>query len=155
MKSRIKPYDKGKTFYLTVIFFLIIFSGCATKDAVRNISEDEVLRERVMTYWGHKISQEFDKSYTYEDPYYRKRFNMIKYIKSIDTARASWKSATIEGLKIDGDSAIIDMKVKVHITVAPSARDIEQEFPLKETWVKVDGIWYHVPKKSGRPEVTN
>ncbi len=156
MKSRIKSYDKEKTFYLTVIFFLIIFSGCATKEAVvRNVNEDEVLRERAMTYWGHKVRQEFDKSYTYEDPYYRKRFNMIKYIKSIDTARAKWTSANVENLQINGDSAIIDMKVKVHITVAPSARDIEQEFSLKETWVKVDGIWYHVPKKSGRPEVTN
>lgn len=155
MKSRIKPYDKEKTFYITVIFCLIIFSGCATKEAVRNISEEEVLRERVMTYWGYKISQEFDKGYFYEDPYYRKRLNMVKYIKSIDTARARWTSANVENLQINGDSAIIDMKVKVHITVAPSARDIEQEFSLKETWVKVDGIWYHVPKKSGRPEVTN
>lgn len=155
MKSRIKLLDKENTFYITVIFFLIIFSGCATKEAVRNISEDEVLRERVMTYWGHKISQEFDKSYLYEDPYYRKRLDMVKYIKGIDTARARWTSANVKNLQINGDSAIIDMKVKVHITVAPSARDIEQEFSLKETWVKVDGIWYHVPKKSGRPEVTN
>ena len=155
MKSRIKPYDKRNTFYLTGFFFLIIFSGCATKEAVKNISEEEVLRERAMTYWGHKVRQEFDKSYAYEDPYFRKRFNMVKYIKSIDTARARWTAADVESLQINGDSAIIDMKVMVHITVAPSARDIEQEFSLKETWVKVDGIWYHIPKKSGRPEVTN
>ena len=155
MKGSAEHLDGKKTFYLLVIFFLIIFSGCATKEAVRNISEDEVLRERVMTYWGHKIRQEFEKSYSYEDPYYRKRFNMVNYIRGIDTARASWTSSTIEGLKIEGDSAIIDMKVKLRITVTPSVKNIEQEVPIKETWVKVDGIWYHVPKKSGRPGVAN
>lgn len=155
MKGRAEHLDGKKTFYLFVIFLLIIFSGCATKEAVRNISEEDVLRERVMTYWGHKIRQEFEKSYSYEDPYYRKRLNMVNYIRGIDTSRARWTAASVEGLKIEGDSAIIDMKVKINIMVAPSVNNIEPEVPIKETWAKVDGIWYHVPKKSGRPGVTN
>lgn len=147
MKSRIKPYDKKNILYLTVIFFLIIFSGCATKEAaVRNVNEDEVLRERVMTYWGHKIRQELDKSYEYEDPYYRKKVNMINYIKSINVGpRYQWAGVVIEGLKINGDSAIVDMRVKTRLTVNNSV--IEPEVAVKEKWLKADGMWYHIQGK--------
>jgi hypothetical protein len=136
------------------IFFLIIFLGCAKKDAIRKISDEEILRERVTAYWNHKVKQEFDKSYEYEDPLYRKKNNMVNYIRSFNTARAGWYGAGIEGLKIEGDSAIVDMKVRVKIIVSPSG-SIEQDTPLKEKWVKVAGIWYHVPQKFKERQSSN
>ncbi|MGD1076280.1 MAG: hypothetical protein ABR903_09450 [Thermodesulfovibrionales bacterium] len=131
-----------------IIIFLIIFSGCATKEAIKGVSDEEALRERVMAYWNHKTKEEFDKSYGYEDPLFRKRVSMVQYIKSFNTERAVWTDAATENLKMEGESAIVDMKVKVKIFVTPS-KNIEQDVLFKEKWVKVDGMWYHVPQKSG------
>jgi len=132
--------------YLGMIFLLTIFSGCVTKEAVKNVSDEEVLRERVIAYWNHKIRQEFDKTYEFEDPLFRKKINIVNYIKGFNTARAGWTGASVEGLKIEEDSAIVDMKVRVKITVSSSG-NIEQDVQLQEKWVKVDGLWYHVPQK--------
>jgi hypothetical protein len=129
-----------------IIIFLIIFSGCATKEAVKGVSDEEVLRERIMAYWNYKVNEEFDRSYDYEDPLYRKMVNRVKYIQGIHTSRAKWTGVEIENLKIEGESAIVDMKVKMKIVVTPS-KNIEPDALLNEKWVKVSGTWYHVPQK--------
>jgi len=130
----------------TFIFFLIIFSGCAKKEAIKSVSDEEVLRGRVTAYWNHKVKEEFDRSYEYEDPLYRKKVGLVNYIKSFNTERAGWTNSAVEGLKIENESAIVDMKLRVRIVVKPS-KNLEQDVLLKEKWVKVDGIWYHVPQQ--------
>jgi len=154
LRDRAQHLEGSKAFYLTVIFFLIIFSGCAKKEAVRNISEEDVLRERVMVYWDHKIKQEFDKSYEYEDPLFKKKVNMVNYIKGFNIGKAEWSGAKIEGLKIENESAIVDMKIKLRI-IAGASGNIEHDTLVKEKWVKVDGVWYHIPQKFKERHDTN
>jgi hypothetical protein len=126
-------------------FLLIILSGCAIKNALKGTTDEELLRERVTAYWNHKIKQEFDKSYEYEYPLYRKKINVVNYIKSFDTAKAGWSGAGIERVDMRGENATVDMKIMVKIAVS-SSRDLEHDGFVKEKWVKVDGIWYHIPE---------
>lgn len=144
----------GHKFLYSAIFFLIIFTGCATKEAVKSVSDEEVLRDRVMAYWNHKVKEEYDLSYDYEDPFYRKRFNRTKYVKSINIdKRVGWKEVRIGDLKMEGDSATVVIKLRMRIG-APSA-GVEQDVAISERWVKVDGLWYHVQKKSMEQQGTN
>lgn len=99
-----------------------------------------------MAYWNYKIKQEFDKSYEYEDPLFRKQVNMINYIKSFNTAKAGWSKAQIERIDMVGDNATVDMKIEIKIAVS-SSKNLEHEGFIKEKWVKVDGIWYHIPQQ--------
>jgi len=138
---------QGKLFASSIIFFLIISGGCV-KNAVKNVPEEEGLRDRIVTYWGYKVKEEFDKSYAFEDPLFRKKITMVNYIRSFNTARAKWVGAEVEDIKIAGDIAEVAMKIKLSITVS-SARDLIQEAPINEKWVKVDGLWYHIPRKEG------
>jgi len=129
---------------LTIIFFLIIFSGCATKEAVK-VSDEEVLKERVMAYWNLKMHEEFDKSYQYELPLYRKNVTMVSYIKGFNTRVVKWLGASIDNVKRQDDTAMIDLNVKVKVNV-PGLKDPGHDSLIKEKWVKVEGIWYHVPE---------
>lgn len=131
---------------LAVIFSLLIFSGCATKEAVKNLTDEDQLKERVMAYWSYKVNQEFDKSYEYEAPFFRNTTSLVKYIRSFKSGRLEWKGAEVKSLKIDGSSAIIDLKISIRLDLGPSSK-IEHEVPLKEKWVRVDGTWYNVPQK--------
>lgn len=133
-------------FFLITFFFLIIFPSCGTKDAIKISSEEEVLEARVMGYWNHKINQEFDKSYEYEYPLFRKTVSLVNYIRSFNTGRASWTRASVERIAINGENASVEMKIGVNIVVS-SSQKLEHETILNERWVKVDGIWYHVPAK--------
>ena len=78
---------KGNAPLCIAILCLIILWGCAKKETVRNIPDEDVLQERVTEYWAHVIKEDFIKSYEYEDPLFRKAVSMNQYIKSQEPLR--------------------------------------------------------------------
>ncbi len=142
-------YDEARKFIFLAIFFLIIFPGCSIKDGVKSGSSDEeILRERVVAFWDHKIKGEFDKSYEYELPLFRKKTNMVQYIGSFDTYTVRWRSAKVDKIKVDGTSASVEITIRVEVKL-PKIRTSERDSLLTEKWVKADDVWYHVPSTLG------
>ncbi len=135
-----------KVIILSLFFFLIIFWGCVKKNAVISVSEEDVLREKIMAYWNHKIEQEFDKSYEFEDPFYRKSVSMVNYIKSFRPEIVKWMAVEIDNIKIEDNSAVVNLKLR-HKVNLPGIKNIERTSFIEEQWVKLNGIWYHVPQK--------
>ncbi len=84
------------------------------------------------------------KSYEYEAPNYRKQTNMINYLKGINTDVVKYLAATPGDVKLDGDSARVKVQVRVRVKL-PQMKSDEYSTLLTEKWVKVDGVWYHVP----------
>lgn len=131
------------------LFPLIIFAGCAKKVAVNSVADDQILEQRITAYWNHKIKGEFDKSYEYEDPFFRKSMNMVTYIKT--TGRAvKWKQMAIEKTSVDGETAQADLVLTIQAMV-PDPKILGTDLRVKESdrWVKVDGTWYHAEKRRG------
>jgi hypothetical protein len=145
-------FERKKIQNLSIVFFcLIIFSGCSIKDGIKQGSEEEALRERVAMYWGYKAQGAFDKSYEFEDPYYRTLVNMTRYIQGIDTGMMNWKSAEIMDIEFGEGFADVELTVDMKVTL-PGFRKMEQQARIKEKWVSVDGMWYHVPEKWRRTQ---
>ncbi|MBA4372471.1 MAG: hypothetical protein C0402_06370 [Thermodesulfovibrio sp.] len=131
---------------------MIILVGCVKKDAIRNVTDEEVIRGRVQEYWSYNIKEEYDKSYDFEYPLYRKMVSRIDYIRGIK-ANVKWLKADLKKVDVDGDSAKVTvwLDTKIEGLSAPNKpqrlemRSRENE--MIEKWTKIDGIWYHVPKK--------
>ena len=133
---------KGNTSLCIAIICLIILLGCAKKEVLENVPDEEALSNRIVKYWDHKVKEEFDKSYDYEDPLFRKKVSMIKYIQSINTSVIKWVGADIENLRREDDVAYVDMKLKIRVMADP-LHYAEKDVYLKEKWISVDGVWYH------------
>ena len=138
---------KGNTSLCIAIICLIILMGCAKKEVLESIPDEEALKSRVVKYWDHKVKEEFDKSYEYEDPIFRKKVSMIKYIQSINTSVVKWVGADIENISREDDVANVDMKLKIRVMANP-LRYVEKDVYLKEKWISVDGVWYHSPQRN-------
>jgi hypothetical protein len=137
-----------------VIFFLLISTGCATKEALKSASDEEALKTRVMAYWNLKIKGEFEKSYEYEDPFYRKTVSIVNYIKGFNTTTVKWKGAEIKEIHREaaGGKADVDLSLRMELMLPEreKIREMENNFPVVDKWIKVDGIWYHSqPAKRG------
>jgi hypothetical protein len=122
---------------------LIILSGCATKDAVRSASDEDVLRERIAAYWDHRIKGELDKTYEFEDPFYRKKVGLVSYIKSFG-GMVKWKAVAVKDIEVSDNAAVVDLKITTDVRL-PETKATDVTSAVKEKWVKVDGVWYHVP----------
>lgn len=126
---------------------MLIYTGCA-KNVIKKVSDEDALSERIKIYWNHKIKREFDKSYEYEYPLYKKVVPMVKYIQRFSST-VRWLDASILDMKIKGKNAGVDLTVKTRLIlpqVPMKAGDVYSSH-RKEKWVKADGVWYHVPKK--------
>jgi len=140
---------KGNPAFYIAICLLILW-GCVKKETVKNMSSEEVLRERVTEYWEFMIKGEIDKSYGYEEPFYRKTVNMTNHIKSINTVSARWKRAEIKTIKIKDDMAEVYLMLRIEMMFPKeNIGKIEQEMPLTDKWISVDGIWYHQRSNKG------
>lgn len=138
-------------FAFIAIFFLIIISGCAKKEAIKSLQDEEVIKQRVMAYWNHRINREFEKMYPYEDPLFRKRISLVAYIRQYGNPAMSYTSFEIHDIKLkDGDNAEVMLKAGVRLKV-PGTRAFEHDTDLTEQWVMIDGEWYHVPKGNKSP----
>ncbi len=137
-------------FVNAVLFFLIILTGCSIKETVKNTSDQEILTERAAAYWGHMCRQEFDKAYDFEYPLYKKTVSLVEYIRRF-RPNVTWNNPVIENVRIEDGTASMEVKVETDIkmTTPKAAKRIEARpvAVINEKWIKVDGVWYHVPKK--------
>jgi len=148
LKSSARSDGRSTKFLFLVIFSLLISTGCA-KNAIKNVSDEEVLRERVMTYWNYKVNEEFDKSYEFEDPFFRKTHTMVNYIRGYSgSGRAKWAGVRIQGISIQDDAAKVSLMIKLGIIIGSSPK-VSPESMVEDKWIKLDGIWYHITKKHG------
>ncbi len=131
-------------FTYILFFFLIISFGCSIKEASKNRPDGGDLRERVAMYWQLKVNEDFTKSYDYEVPYYRKQISVTKYLRGMNTEVVKYISATTGDIKLDTDSAVVDVKLRVRVK-PPQMKSEEYDSVIKEKWVKSEGMWYHVP----------
>jgi len=136
---------KGNAPLCIAILCLIILWGCAKKETVRNIPDEDVLQERVTEYWAHVIKEDFIKSYEYEDPLFRKAVSMNQYIKSHSEA-FKIKEVKIKTVKIEDNSGDVDLTTKIELRV-PGVKPLVAESERKDRWGKINGIWYHVKDK--------
>jgi len=133
-----------KVFYI-VILLLINFYGCATKEAIKKVSDEEVLRERVNGYWTSKIEGDVVKSYEYELPL--TRMGITKYITKYANPMLKFKSFAVQEIeKKDDDVADVKLAV-VPVVKVPGSRAFEYKTVITERWVRVNDFWYHTFKQ--------
>lgn len=139
---------KGNISLCIAILCLIILGGCAKKETVRNLTDEEVLQERVTEYWSHVTKEDYIKSYEYEDPLFRKTVSMNQYIKS-HNEMYKIKEVKINKVTIEDNSGDVMLATKVELHV-PGVKPLAADTEKNDRWGKIDGIWYHVNKHSGK-----
>ena len=132
----------GKGLFV-IFFFLIISSGCATKETLKGTADEDLLRQRIAAYWNYRIAAELEKCYEYEYPITRKMQNLVSYIQSFNTGALEWQSFDIKKISIEEDIARVNLSLKVRVKL-PRITVSEPDANVTDLWVRHEGQWYHV-----------
>lgn len=133
------------------IFCLLILAGCATKEAVKNVSDEDILRERVTAYWNYRIKGDMDKAYSYEDLYTKNMVSMSKYIAGGMNPLVQWSGFELVEIKMkNADTAAVKIKANLKIK-APGAKAFEHDMMMVDQWVRDEGYWYHLSNFNSKP----
>jgi hypothetical protein len=138
---------KNKSGFRNLFLFLLLtyIIGCVKVPSGLEVSPEVLLKERVTAYIVYRTNGEFDKSYLFEDPLYRKMIGEGSYINLMSKGIFKWMKADLLDITMDGDTAI----VRVNLQGQPklpgiSMRNItpvEQMIELK--WIRIEGQWYN------------
>lgn len=130
--------------FMLLLLSLIISIGCVKKDAIKISSDEEVLRERVMAYWNHRVKQEFDKSYEFEDPIYKKGNSLVYYIKRFGLDPVRLKEVKIKGVQMEDAEARIDLTTRIEVRAPGAPAPITVNADRNDRWGRIEGMWYHI-----------
>ncbi|MBI5101806.1 MAG: hypothetical protein HZB33_08245 [Nitrospirae bacterium] len=97
-----------------------------------------------MAYWDHRVKQEFDKSYEFEDPIYRKSHSVVTYIKKFGIDPVRLKEVKVAGLKVEDHDASVDLSMKIEIRAPGARKPLKVETDRNDRWGRIEGVWYHV-----------
>ena len=128
---------------ISPIFLLLIIlslAGCAGLAAGKNT--ETLLKERVNTYWQHKVNKEFAEAYLMEVPEYRKNVGMTGYIMA-NAGGVIWRAVSAESVSILEDHASVQIKMNYALfgTYAPKEGLVRE---ISDCWKFVDAQWYHM-----------
>ncbi|MBM4140040.1 MAG: exo-alpha-sialidase [Nitrospira sp.] len=106
--------------------------------------KEALLRERVNAYWKGMINKDLKTTYGIHDPFYRARIPFNYY--SSHRGPMVYHSFSIEDVKIEGNVAIVKLKVKYEVsklTILGKETSIPpKEIVAEDTYLFIDDTWY-------------
>lgn len=118
---------------------LAVVAGCADKTNPDNVDRRAVER------WNYLIARQAEKAYDYLSPGYRETKTRESYADAMNNRPVKWMEAKFKRKTCDGDSCQVIVEVKYSVAVG-GAPAMESNSDQSETWIRVDGDWYFLPK---------
>jgi len=103
-----------------------------------------LLQQRAEAFWTVFVKEDYEKAYTFYEPFFRARTNKNKFIGSIGLVK--YHSFEIKDIKVEGNVAHLTVRVAYSI---PKVKYKVSEFSQPETqtefvdsWLFIDENWY-------------
>jgi len=113
-------------------------------DSVR----EELLRERVNAFWGHRIAGQWDNTWDYFDFAFKAATPRQSYVQNLGII--TYYKANIEKVVMLDNFATVEMKVEYEVKPFPlfgkTVSAPAKEFEVRNQWVWVNDNWYLIYK---------
>lgn len=132
-----KSFKFCAPFALAAVLSAVV--GCTDKASPDNVDRRAVER------WNYLIARQAEKAYDYLSPGYRETKTRESYADAMNNRPVKWMEAKFKRKTCDGDSCQVIVEVKYSVAVG-GAPAMESNSDQSETWIRVDGDWYFLPK---------
>jgi len=114
-----------------------------TAAAVEPVPDPALLAEAVRRYWQAMVDNDLQTAYDAHDPFYRAQVPFVQY--AARRGPIAYHSFRIEQSDVRGNEAIVRLTVNYSVprfTLLGETHSVPaRDFPIVETWLRVDGIW--------------
>lgn len=120
---------------------LLALSACADKANPDNVNRRAVER------WNFLIAHQAEKAYDYLTPGFRQTQTRDAYATAMNNRPLQWKSAKFDRKDCEEDRCTVVLDVAYALKMGGSpVGTIDSSSRQTETWIRVDGDWYFLPK---------
>lgn len=108
------------------------------------------LKQRVIERWALLIGRRGEDAFEYLTPGHQKTHNKVKYGADMAGRPVRWFRATFDKTECATEESC-EVSVLVDFRVRMSAgMGVTESFAyVKERWIAVEGVWYHLPTEAG------
>jgi len=135
---------RERPIYAKELILLAVFMVCLISTNAKCI--DRELQDRVTNYYNLEKERDWDKTYPYRTPLYRKSINFKLYKRKMDENIKGWKLIEFNILKIIVKKNYAALKIafveKVPQGYFPNNVYNAIKITQISTWEKIDNIWY-------------
>ena len=116
--------------------------GCGN---VKKEEDAAVLKERSVERWNLLIAHQAEKAYDFLSPGYRQTKDRESYAKEMNARPVNWSKVSYTSQDCEADTCKVHLSVNYSINTGGPAGTVKTVAPLTETWIRIDGHWYHLP----------
>lgn len=126
----------------------VVDASAEASDSVK-VSTDPAapLERRATDRWKLLIAKDGARAYGYLTPGYRAKKSEREYVDWVNARPVTWVSAAYQEYQCDSKESC---KVYLFLTLETTLRGVsgtQQTFAtVEERWLKIDGVWYHLPE---------
>lgn len=135
-------------FILRALTGLVLVAGvaaCGEKGG--SVKPDTTnVEDRAVKRWELLIAGNATEAYDYLTPGFRQTNEKGAYVAAMSHRPVKWKTIKYMDKECEGD--VCNLRLFITFSVNLSAgigRPVESSDVLKEKWIKVKGVWYHLP----------
>jgi len=140
VKAFLKNGGAGK---LGLLCGLLWLSSCAS-----TVPTETLIEERAMARWNALLTGDIAVAYEYLSPGYRSSVSLIQYQRSILQRQVALTGANYTRSECSEKTCKVMIALDYRVSGAlPGVKHYEGSKGIEESWVKMDGLWYYVPKK--------
>ena len=125
---------------IAIALSALALAGCADKANPDNVDKRSIDR------WNFLIAHQAEKAYDYLTPGYRQTRTREDYASAMNNRPLQWKSVAFNHKECEDDRCTVYIDVAYALKMPGSAGVIDSTTTQSETWIRVDGEWYFLPK---------
>ena len=118
----------------------LALAGCADKANPDNVDTRSVER------WNFLIAHQAEKAYDYLSPGFRQTQKRDDYATAMNNRPLQWKGVTFNRKECEEDRCTVYLDVAYALKMPGGGGVIDSTSTQSETWIRVDGEWYFLPK---------
>jgi hypothetical protein len=130
-----------------------LLAACATGGGPRpGQTPEQYLETRAEARWAHVLGGQWAEAYAFLTPGYREVHDLQGYRDAMQNRRLQWTAAEVQGVDCDSDERC-SVQVRVNYSVIggiPGVREMSSVHNVSETWLRLGGEWYMLPRTDGR-----
>ena len=127
----------------------LLLAACA---ATPSKPQAESLEVRAVKRWEHLIARQGGQAYDYLTPGYRATKTREAYQNEIAQRPVRWQKAELVDVECP-ETERCEVRIRIDFELAVPLRgggQVSQSTVLRETWLRLDGNWFHIPGELAR-----
>lgn len=139
---------------LAVLLLAACGSTGETRPAPKEAAEAKpayrmAVEQRAQARWDALIARDIATAWQFFTPGYRQLNDESAYGSDVLNRPTQWLQAEAERSECDGeDTCTVVVRVRVQAFMpGGGGRPMEVDTWVRESWLKLDGVWYHLPTR--------